>query len=230
MDKLPALMRKIGYQFKEIELLELALTHRSKGASNYERLEFLGDSILGFVVADLLYKKFPELAEGKLSRIRSSLVRKETLALVARDIGVSDYLILGEGELKSGGFNRDSILADTVESMIGALYLDDSFEAARDFINKHFKPYFDSISEQSTFKDAKSRLQEAMQKQGLELPNYEIVDTKGEQHSQEFTVRCSLVESPISSTATARSRRSAEQKAAEQVLSLVSNNTNSVNR
>lgn len=226
MDKLPALMRKIDHEFKDIELLKLALTHRSKGANNYERLEFLGDSILGFVVANLLYTKFPDLAEGKLSRIRSSLVRKETLALVARDLGISDYLILGEGELKSGGFNRDSILADTIESMIGALYLDADFDAASLFIHRNFQPYFEAISEQSTFKDAKSRLQEAMQKQGMQLPNYEIVDTAGQQHDQEFTVECSLLDLPISSKATARSRRSAEQKAAEQVLDMVSSMKN----
>lgn len=223
-------MRKIGYEFKDIALLKLALTHRSKGANNYERLEFLGDSILGFVVAELLYTKFSSLAEGKLSRMRSSLVRKETLALVARDIGLSDYLILGEGELKSGGFNRDSILADTIESIIGALYLDADFDTASLFIHSNFQAYFDSISEESTFKDAKSRLQETMQKQGLQLPNYEIVDTHGEQHNQQFTVKCSLDELPISSQATARSRRSAEQKAAEQVLDLVCSKTKSTTK
>ena len=123
MDKFAALMRALDYQFNDPALLKLALTHRSKGAKNYERLEFLGDSILGFVVADWLYKNYSQLAEGKLSRMRSSLVRKETLAVVARQLNLSDYLILGEGELKSGGYNRDSILADTVESIIGALCL-----------------------------------------------------------------------------------------------------------
>lgn len=221
MKKIDALMREIGYRFSDASLLRLALTHRSRGANNYERLEFLGDSILGFVVADLLYHKFPALAEGKLSRMRSSLVRKETLATVAREIGLSEYLILGEGELKSGGFNRDSILADTVEGVIGALYLDADFDTARDFIYRYFEPHFERISEESTFKDAKSRLQEAMQKQGLALPNYEIVQTAGHQHDQEFTVECSLSELPISSQATARSRRSAEQKAAAKVLKLV---------
>ena len=213
-------MRKINHRFDDVELLKLALTHRSKGASNYERLEFLGDSILGFVVADHLFNKFPHLAEGKLSRMRSSLVRRETLAQVARDIGMSDYLILGEGELKSGGFNRDSILADTIESIIGALYLDASFNTARDFIHEHFQRQFEAISEETTFKDAKSRLQEAMQKRGLPLPSYEIINTLGEQHDQQFTVECSLVDLPISSTATARSRRSAEQAAAADVLDM----------
>lgn len=218
MDKLGALKRKLSHDFGDPSLLTLALTHRSKGANNYERLEFLGDSILGFVVADWLYNNFPKLAEGKLSRMRSSLVRKETLAIVARDLGLSKYLILGEGELKSGGFNRDSILADTVESIIGALYLDAGFDVASDFIHTNFSAQFDGISEQSTFKDAKSKLQEAMQKQGYALPVYEIVETIGEQHEQEFTVECGLPGLTISNKATAKSRRNAEQAAAEQVL------------
>jgi ribonuclease-3 len=220
LDKLAALMRKLNYEFTDKSLLTLALTHRSRGSNNYERLEFLGDSILGFVVADWLYRHYPMLAEGKLSRMRSSLVRKETLAIVARDLGLSQFLILGEGELKSGGFNRDSILSDTVESIIGALYLDAGFDVARDFIDTNFKNLFDAISEQSTFKDAKSKLQEAMQKQGYCLPNYEIVETLGEQHEQEFTVECTLKELNLNSRATALSRRGAEQSAAEQVLGL----------
>ncbi len=213
-------MRKLDHEFTDTSLLSLALTHRSRGSNNYERLEFLGDSILGFVVADWLYSHYPRLAEGKLSRMRSSLVRKETLAIVARELGISDFLILGEGELKSGGFNRDSILADTVESLIGALYLDAGFDVASHFIHKNFKTQFDGISEQSTFKDAKSKLQEAMQKQGYDLPSYEIVETRGEQHEQQFTVECALLELNLNSRATARSRRGAEQTAAEQVLSL----------
>ncbi|MFT6408143.1 MAG: ribonuclease-3 [Arenicella sp.] len=220
MDKLAVLMRKLDYEFVDKSLLTLALTHRSRGSKNYERLEFLGDSILGFVVADWLYRHYPKLAEGKLSRMRSSLVRKETLAIVARELGMSEFLILGEGELKSGGFNRDSILADTVESIIGALYLDAGFAVASNFIDTNFKGLFDAISEQSTFKDAKSKLQEAMQQQGYGLPNYEIVETLGEQHEQEFTVECALLELNLSSRATARSRRGAEQSAAQQVLSL----------
>lgn len=218
MDKLDALMRKLDYEFKDSSLLKLALTHRSKGSSNYERLEFLGDSILGFVVADWLYTNYPKLAEGKLSRMRSSLVRKETLAIVARDLGLSKFLLLGEGELKSGGFNRDSILSDTVESIIGALYLDAGFNVARDFIYSHFSVQFAGISEQSTFKDAKSKLQEAMQKQSYGLPCYDIVETVGEQHEQHFTVECDLPDLLIKAKATAKSRRGAEQTAAEQVL------------
>jgi len=218
MDKFASLMRALDHQFKDQSLLTLALTHRSRGSKNYERLEFLGDSILGFVVADWLYVNYPQLAEGKLSRMRSSLVRKETLAIVARELGLSSYLILGEGELKSGGFNRDSILADTVESIIGALYLDSGFEASRGFIYKNFAEHFDGISEKSTFKDAKSRLQEAMQKNALALPVYNIIETKGEQHDQEFTVECLIDDVELRSVATARSRRLAEQEAASIVL------------
>lgn len=213
-------MRKLEHDFKDPALLTLALTHRSKGANNYERLEFLGDSILGFVVADWLYHNYSKLAEGKLSRMRSSLVRKETLAIVARDLGLSEYLILGEGELKSGGFNRESILSDTVESIIGALYLDSGFDVASHFIHNKFKAQFAGISEQSTFKDSKSKLQEAMQKQGYALPNYDIVETHGEQHEQAFTVECDLDGLGIRGQATAKSRRGAEQEAAERVLDI----------
>lgn len=213
-------MQKIGHQFGDPALLSLALTHRSKGAKNYERLEFLGDSILGFVVADFLYAKYPQLAEGKLSRMRSSLVRKETLAQVARQLELSEFLILGEGELKSGGFNRDSILSDTVESIIGALYLDAGFGVASKFINKNFSQHFATITPESTYKDAKSKLQEALQKNGLDLPDYQIVASQGEQHAQQFTVQCSLPSASIATQAVANSRRKAEQKAATQALEL----------
>ena len=218
MTKIASLMRALDYEFSDQALLTLALTHRSRGAKNYERLEFLGDSILGFVVADWLYANYPQLAEGKLSRMRSSLVRKETLAKVARKLDLSSHLILGEGELKSGGFNRDSILSDTVESIIGALYLDSGFEASKTFIYTNFAEHFDGISETSTFKDAKSRLQETMQKNALALPAYNIIETKGEQHDQEFTVECVACDVKLRAVATAKSRRIAEQEAASAVL------------
>lgn len=218
MQKLSALTRKLDYQFNDSDLFKLALTHRSRGSKNYERLEFLGDSILGFVVADWLYKEFPGLTEGRLSRMRSSLVRKETLADVARSFQLSDYLILGEGEMKSGGFNRDSILSDTVESLIGAIYLDSDFSHAREFILSKFQSQFASISATSSFKDSKSQLQEFMQKKGLELPIYEIVSSSGEQHEQEFSVECRLPQLNILAEATALSRRLAEQKSAALVL------------
>lgn len=230
VDKIEQLQAKLKHVFSDTSLLNLALTHRSRGAKNYERLEFLGDSILGFVVADWLYRTYPNLAEGKLSRMRSSLVRKETLAVVARDLSLSDHLLLGEGELKSGGFNRDSILSDTVESLIGAIYLDAGFGVASEFIHEKFKPYFLNISAESTYKDAKSRLQEAMQKKGLELPLYDIIDTRGAQHNQEFTVECRLPELQIVGQSTARSRRAAEQAAAEQVLDLFIDHINQLRK
>ena len=218
MDKLKSLLCELGYQFTDQSLLILALTHRSRGAKNYERLEFLGDSILGFVVADWLYKEFPNLAEGKLSRMRSALVRKETLALVARELKLGDYLILGEGELKSGGFNRDSILSDTLESLIGAIYLDSSFSNASDFIFSKFENHFSSVSEMTSFKDAKSQLQEAMQKHSMQLPIYTIINTSGEQHEQQFSVECSLPDLEFTAIADASTRRVAEQEAANEVL------------
>ena len=220
MNNVEQLEALLGYAFKDRGLLNLALTHRSRGSKNYERLEFLGDSVLGFVVADWLYKNYPDLAEGKLSRMRSILVRKETLAKVARSLSLSNHLILGEGELKSGGFNRDSILADSVESIIGAIYLDAGFTSAHDFIKDKFNDQFSTISADSTYKDPKSRLQEAMQKKGYQLPLYEIIDTSGEQHNQEFTVSCSLVDVAITSQAIASSRRAAEQTAASLALDL----------
>lgn len=216
--QLDSLMRRMDHQFADSRLLTIALTHRSKGADNYERLEFLGDSILGFVVAEWLYHRFPELAEGKLSRMRASLVRKETLAKVARDLQLSQFLILGEGEMKSGGFNRDSILADGVESLIGALYLDAGFDAAREFVNQQFGPHFEAISSVGSFKDAKSRLQEKMQKKGWALPVYQIVDVGGEPHQQKFTVRCELLDLDMQHVTTAMSRRTAEQQAAAALL------------
>ena len=225
MTVLTALMRNIDYQFQDPQLLKMALTHRSRGAQNYERLEFLGDSILGFVVAEWLFKQYPKLGEGKLSRMRASLVRKETLAGIARYLELSDFLILGEGELKSGGFNRDSILADTVESIIGAIYFDSGFSSAKAFIFRYFEQQFGSISANANFKDAKSRLQEHMQKRGHNLPEYNIVEVQGEQHEQVFTVLCILNSLDLSAEATAKSRRLADQKSATKLLEQLESET-----
>ena len=211
-------MKKLDHQFNDVNLLNLALTHRSRGSNNYERLEFLGDSILGFVVAEQLYLIFPNLPEGRLSRMRASLVRKETLAKIARKLELGNYLLLGEGELKSGGFNRDSILSDTLESVIGAIYLDSDLDKAKQFLLRNFADSIANISEQDSYKDPKSRLQEILQKRGLDLPDYQIVKQSGEQHEQEFTVSCTLNSLDISTTATAMSRRSAEQSAADLAL------------
>lgn len=220
---LDALQLKLGYQFKDLGLLKLALTHRSKGSQNYERLEFLGDAILGFVIAERLFQKFPKETEGKLSRMRASLVRKETLAGLSRELNLGEYLLLGEGELKSGGFQRESILSDVFESIIGALYLDADLAVARRFIDQNMSALLADIKPATTFKDSKSQLQEAMQKRGMSLPSYTIVATTGQQHQQQFTVSCSLNELPLEASASASTRRLAEQKSAGLVLELLSN-------
>ena len=219
MSELIALQNRLGYQFKNDALLQLALTHRSKGADNNERLEFLGDSILGFIVAETLFQRFPDVAEGKLSRMRSAVVRKETLSRVARDMGIPDALYLGEGELKSGGFNRDSILSDAMEAVIGAVYLDSGLAETKRLVLHHFKQALSALSASSVYKDPKSILQEYMQQQNLALPTYEIVNIEGEPHRQVFQVACRVegCEQPFIAAGT--SRRSAEQSAAEKAFS-----------
>ncbi len=218
MDKLDSLSELIGYQFNNKNLLKQALTHRSKNKVNYERLEFLGDSILSFVVSGFLYDKFPDLGEGRLSRMRASLVCKESLAEIAREIGLGDYLILGEGERKSGGFNRDSILSDAIEGIIGAIYMDSRREAAYsksiNFIQKFFTTKFENLKPNSGYKDNKSQLQEFLQKRGYELPAYEVVDTQGEAHQQTFDVKCYLPSLDIEFFASGTNRKEAEQTAA----------------
>jgi ribonuclease-3 len=212
----------IGYEFQDRDLLEQALTHRSKAKHNYERLEFLGDSILSFVISDFLYDRFPELGEGRLSRMRASLVCKESLAEIARGIGLSDYLILGEGELKSGGFNRDSILSDAVEGIIGAIYIDSRREAAysqsKVFIKKFFMNKLENLKPGSGYKDSKSRLQEYLQKRGLELPQYTVVNTEGESHQQIFDIQCELSSLDLTFFASGNNRKEAEQMAAAEAL------------
>jgi len=218
MDKLDSLSVLIDYQFNDKNLLKQALTHRSKNKINYERLEFLGDSILSFVVSGFLYDKFPDLGEGRLSRMRASLVCKESLAEIAREIGLGEYLILGEGERKSGGFNRDSILSDAIEGIIGAIYIDSRQEAAYsksiNFIQKFFTEKFESLKPNSGYKDNKSQLQEFLQKHGNELPVYEVVDTKGEAHQQIFDIKCYLPSLEIEFFSSGTNRKEAEQTAA----------------
>lgn len=212
------LERAIDFEFSNPQLLERALTHRSRGHENYERLEFLGDSVLGFVVAEDLYHRFPGIPEGKLSRMRSYVVRRETLARVARSLALQDYLQLGEGELKSGGFNRDSILSDSLEAIIGAVYLDQGLEAARAFIERHFDEVLGALAVDTVYKDSKSRLQEYLQQRGEPIPIYDIVSIKGEPHDQLFEVACRVPVSPEPYIGKGSSRRSAEQRAAKRAL------------
>ncbi|MBC8380955.1 MAG: ribonuclease III [SAR92 clade bacterium] len=212
------LQKRLGYQFIDPDLLILALSHRSVAAENNERLEFLGDSILGLVVTDFLYREFPQAREGDLSRMRSHIVRGESLAEVAKQLALGPDLLLGSGEMKSGGHRRDSILGDTVEALIGAVYLDRGIEAAREIVTAWFKSFFDSALQAQPVKDAKTALQEWLQHGNKPLPDYQLVSTGGEAHSRLFTVSCKIAAVDTAMTATASSRRRAEQMVAEQLL------------
>ena len=218
MSVLGQLQQKLSYEFKDQNLLTQALTHRSKSAGNNERLEFLGDSILGFLVAEWLYDRFPDVDEGKLSRMRSTIVRKQTLAVIARDLQLQDVVILGEGEQKSGGFNRDSILADALEALLGAVYRDSDIEATRSVVMGRFGSILDSLSLERIYKDPKSRLQEYLQQRKLPVPVYEVVNIEGEPHQQMFEVACRIEGHDQSFVAIGSSRRDAEQSAAERAF------------
>ena len=209
--------RQLDYTFRDEALLASALTHRSVGQNNNERLEFLGDSILGMVIAGELYERFPESSEGELSRMRASLVKGETLSEIARELSIGDYLKLGPGELKSGGFRRDSILADAFEALLGAVYLDSDIVTCRDLILERFAPRLDAVSPHKVDKDPKTRLQEFLQARHMPLPVYTVVDVAGKAHEQTFTIECQ-VEGQQPSSAKGESRRKAEQAAAELVL------------
>lgn len=216
---LDELIRKLGYDFKDESLLVTALTHRSKGSVNNERLEFLGDAVLGFIVAEVLYSRFGKASEGKLSRFRSSLVKKDTLADLARNFSLGDYLLLGAGELKSGGFRRDSILADAMEAVIGAIYLDGGIEPARELITSSLEDRVDQLSQAgSDSKDPKTCLQEYLQARHLALPKYVVLTTTGDDHNQNFEISCSVagLDEPVVGVGT--SRRRAEQAAAQLAL------------
>lgn len=204
----------IDYRFEDRALLEQALTHRSFGPGHYERLEFLGDSLLSMVIAERLYHQRPHAAEGDLSRLRSRLVRDVTLARLARELGLGDHLRLGAGELKSGGFLRESILADVVEALIGAIYLDGGFEAARRVIHELFSEHLSDLPDADTLKDPKTRLQELLQGRGHALPEYRVIAETGADHAKCFEVECSAGELAEPVQARAASRRKAEQAAA----------------
>lgn len=212
------LLKRIGYDFKDQALYELALTHRSYGANNNERLEFLGDAALNFIIGHAIYQKLPETSEGDLSRYRASLVKGKTLAEVARELGIGENLKLGGGELKSGGHRRESILADAVEAIIGAIYLDGGMAACEKVVLAWFAERLDNLSEIS-LKDPKTQLQELLQSRGKSLPVYEVVNITGEAHDQYFTVTCSVEGLPTPTVGEGSSRRSAEKKAAAAALS-----------
>jgi ribonuclease-3 len=216
-----ALTRQLGYTFRDAQLLARALTHRSRGSQNYERLEFLGDSILSFVIADALYDRFPDLSEGELTRLRATLVRRETLAGLARNLDLGSVLDLGGGELKSGGFDRDSILADALEGIFGAVYKDGGQQAARDVVLRLFQPILDRIDPSAILKDPKTRLQEFLQKRGQSTPSYEVIAVSGEPHQQHFIVECRVSGLGEAVRGEGSSRRYAEQAAAARACELL---------
>jgi len=213
-----ALAKSVGYQFKDPRLLDIAVTHRSAGSGNNERLEFLGDAVLGQVVAEWLYRSFPEGDEGQLSRLRASLVKREALADIARELALGDFLRLGSGELKSGGFRRGSILADALEAVFGAVLVDGGFEACRDCIHRLYAQRFENISVLDELKDPKTRLQEYLQSRKLALPEYEMVRVTGKAHNQLFDVECRVIALDLVCVGQGSSRRKAEQAAAVRML------------
>jgi len=212
------LQERIGFRFSRPELLQQALTHRSHSSPHNERLEFLGDGILNCVVAAELYQRFGGLAEGDLSRLRANLVRQGTLHQMAQKLGLGDCLRLGEGELKSGGFTRPSILADAFEALIGAVYLDGGFAGAHATIRRLYEPLLTALDPKSSGKDPKTLLQELLQGRKIALPQYSVVATRGAAHSQNFVVECLIPELSLRTTGIGSSRRTAEQEAARRAF------------
>ncbi|MGO9444218.1 MAG: ribonuclease III [Thiobacillaceae bacterium] len=215
------LLAGLSYAFKKPSLLRQALTHRSYGTPHNERLEFLGDSVLNCTIAHALFERFPELPEGTLSRLRANLVKQDTLASIAQALTLGDHLLLGEGELKSGGFRRPSILADGLESILGAVFLDGGFDAARSVVLHLFQAKLADIDPAASGKDPKTKLQEWLQAHRHSLPEYQLAGTLGEAHDQEFVVRCVIAALEVSTEGRGRSRRAAEQEAALRALSVV---------
>jgi len=212
------LQNRLGHTFKNAALLQQALTHRSHSSVHNERLEFLGDSILNCVVASLLFDRYSKIDEGDLSRLRANLVKQQSLYEIAQRLELSHFLRLGEGELKSGGFRRPSILADTLEALFGAIYLDAGFDQARDVIRAQYIPILDTVDPKTLGKDAKTLLQEYLQGKKIALPQYNVVATHGAAHNQEFEIECLVPKLDIQVFGTGGSRRAGEQAAAKLAL------------
>jgi ribonuclease III len=215
------LQEALGFVFSRVDLLRQALTHRSHSSPHNERLEFLGDSVLNCVMAALLFDRFPGLREGDLSRQRANLVRQDTLAEIAQTLSLGEHLLLGEGELKSAGFRRPSTLADALEAVIGAVFVDAGFDAARGLVERLFQNRLDAIDPAASGKDPKTELQELLQGRKLPLPSYRLLTTRGEAHAQTFEVECAIPSLGITVAGAGSSRRSAEQAAAKAAVVLV---------
>lgn len=220
---LKRLQNKLGYQFNDLQSLQLALTHRSASSNHNERLEYLGDAILGSIIAHQLYAQFPQANEGQLSRLRSFLVKEKALFELAQTLDLGDFLRLGSGELKSGGFRRASILADTFEAIIGAVYLDSDFETAQKFVLAIYQSKLDSLSLEKAQKDPKTRLQEWLQARNIETPEYTVVRSHGKDHAKTYWVKCQVSYQALESEGQGPSRRKAEQDAATKILEKIVN-------
>jgi ribonuclease-3 len=222
-ESLNSIQKQIGYSFNDVGLLKQALTHRSAGKLNNERLEFLGDGILNFVIAEEIFNRYPDSPEGDLSRLRAHLVKGDTLSKLSAKLGLGDNLILGPGELKSGGFRRSSILADALEAIFGAVYIDGGFSSCKQLILALYKELLSSLADLSELKDPKTRLQELLQAKQLPLPEYNVIDITGKSHKQTFKVSCVVPSAECEVIGTGSSRRKAEQDAATQLLEQLSN-------
>lgn len=216
------LAHRLSYEFNDDRLLQQALTHRSNPGVNNERLEFLGDAVLDLVVSEFVYGARQAAAEGDLSRLRASLVNKSSLAALAMELGLGDHLVLGEGERRTGGHRRESILADALEALFGAIYLDAGFATAEEVIRRAFGTRLTMLPEDDELRDPKTRLQEWLQARAYGLPDYELIRTTGKAHRQLFEVRCSIQDGQLQSTGFGTSRRHAEQEAAEKMLAVLS--------
>ena len=212
------LQKNFSYEFNDIGLLKQALTHRSVSKNNNERLEFLGDSVLGCVISEELYIRYPLIDEGQLSRLRSHLVRGQTLANLAKTLNISESLTLGQGELKSGGFRRESILADAFEAILGAIFLDSDYLIVKRIILELFDDLLNQAKPEDSLKDFKTQLQELLQKKGYSLPSYELIQTKGKDHNAIFYVSCTVTELNLKSEKNAKSIKRAEQACAQSIL------------
>lgn len=222
MSKVPdtaaGLEKRLGYRFAQPALAAAALTHRSAAGNSNERLEFVGDAVLGLAVAEALYAQCPALEEGDLTRMRAHLVNRESLAQLARALDLGALLVMGPGEQRSGGFQRRSVLEDALEAALGAVFLDGGYAAARGVVQRLFAERLASLPDPASLKDAKTRLQEALQARGLALPDYRLVVTAGPDHAREFTAECRIAALALSGQGSGRSRRQAEQAAAAQAL------------
>lgn len=219
MDKAETwLFKTLQYRFSDVDLLRQALTHRSANGSNNERLEYLGDAILDFVISDALFKARPEATEGDLSRLRSSLVKDTTLAEIATELGMGMHLILGGGERKTGGHRRESILADALEAIFGAIFLDNGYDAARSVIEHVYAARLEQLPDADELRDPKTRLQEWLQARQMSLPSYDLQSVTGEEHRQRFEVSCAVSGVTTVTHGSSTTRRKAEQKAASKML------------